>query len=425
MPECSSRGPLLTPSAALGVELDKLTDVGALYLKSKHPTDRLLGRNLLLCASRAGSLSATIFLVYSAHIQGALKAVQLVKPKTHLKSSVQAGATSVQALVLQGKLYLDQKLYKEAASCFEKAIAVARQCKDNDDTRLDKFLRWIGFDMGTNDPNLDKRRPQDLGLDHVEAHIQLAILRGNHKIGGDGIANLRIAALKYDDPMAYYMLACRDSIQFSYKWLQYMLKAAASGYRSAMEEVADLLGFEEEDLEKMVPDKRVRDWVLHNPVYWTASKHVESPSSPFYNSGDPKNQRILRRYDWALAWQKAAAARAQDINLAYFNIALIQWAKANKMQEMKLPLRLVRLWRVLSLGHTKALKKARKVEMELKKYSEIEFRLREQHPMYREAADLLDCRIRKSASIEWLFKFLESIDDVPAGTWRWDKNKPL
>ncbi|KAE9990940.1 hypothetical protein Vi05172_g8451 [Venturia inaequalis] len=440
MKKSNSSQTLVELCSALGVELDKLTDVGTLYLQSKHPADRLLGRNLLLSASRAGSLAATIFLVYSAHSQQSLNAAELVKPRIHLKSSVQAGTTNVQALVLQGILYRDRKLYKEAASCFEKAIALAGR-KDTDDSRFVKFLRWIGLDIGFQDPNLDKRRPQDLALDQVEAHIQLATLQNNHQIGGEGSENLKIAALEYDDPRAYYMLASVND-QYSYEWLQYMMKAAASGYGSAMEEIADLLGFSEEELKKLVPDQRVQDWVLESPVHWPRlGDHFHWPGSSYFSGCTYQDiphrltryrwaVRTLRRCDWAVKWHEAASVRAQkNSRLDNFNYAMLYWRMADILEEIKRPLHLVRYYRASSLANARHLERSRKVDKELKKFSEVEFRLFEQHHMYREAAEILDRwmaegpRVEASMNISWLLGMLRSIDRVPAGTWRWNRKR--
>lgn len=419
------------PLTALGYELDELTDVGTLYLSSRHPADQLLGRNLLLCASRAGSLSATIFLVHSAHRKKDLKAAELVKPMAHLKKAVQSKTTNVQALVLQGILYEEQKLYKEAASCFSEAIAVPHQ--DKDDSSLVKFLRWIGLDLDTKDPNLDKRRPQDLALDHVEAHIQLGMLYNEGKIGGAGAKNFenaadnyRIAALEYDDPSAYYTLARKYEKEYSYGWLLHMLKAAASGYGAAMEEIAELLGFPEEIVMSRVTDQRVRDWVLNNPVYWPSLKDYR-PKSLLYSSGDPKKHRTMQRLRWALEWYEAAQPRAKEDNkLSLFASADLQWRMADLMQDMNMSLRVVRFWRAHALTHKRGLGMEKKVNAELKKHAEYEFRKMEQSPMHREAREILDYWTRNRPDMDevWLMDFLKDIDDVPAGTWRPNKTKP-
>ncbi|TID15205.1 Structure-specific endonuclease subunit SLX1 [Venturia nashicola] len=420
----SSVQTLVKLCSVLGVKLDDLTDVGSFYLRSKHPDDRLLGQNLLLCASRAGSLSATIFLVFSARNQDSLNAGRFSEPRTHLKSSVQAGTTNIQAWVLQGKLYQDQERYKEAASCFEKAISLANQCKDADDTWMVKFLRWIGFDVGIKDPNLETR-PQDVALDHVEAYIQLATLQNNHKIDGDGKKTMKVAALKYDDPKAYFSLAGYQTEKYSYEWLQYMLKAAASGYGSAMEEIADLLSRSEEELEEMVSNQRVRDWVLQSPVYWPMFAESFGPSSPLETSEGGEKRRTLERYRWALAWLTAASERAHENNgFENYLFATLQWKLGELTQELKLPLRSVREWLVNGLSHARTLEKSRKVDQELRKWSEIDFREMQKHSMYQEAAEILDYWISEgSMDISWLRVFLEAIENVPAGTWRSDKKR--
>lgn len=430
MPTRSEQGHFLTPLAALNVDLDDITDVGPLYIQSKHPADKLLGRNLLLCASRAGSLSATIFLVYTANRQKSLHAVELVKPKAHLKSSVQSGTTNVQALVLQGLLYRDQKLYKEAASCFKKAIAVPEQDKDADETRLSKILRWIGFDLDTKDPNLDQRRPQDFALDHVEAYIQLATLprSSDAKANQDAIENLKIAALKYDEPRAYFHLTRAGTTIYTYEWLLYMLKAAASGYGSAMENIAELLSFSEKDLEIKVPDRKVRDWVLNSPVY--DQTFQKWSLNGLHRGFGWKQDRTIERYKWAIVWHLAAEGRAEDSNkLVNYAVSKLQWAIADLLEETGMPLSTIRRWRVHSMSFTKGLQQSRNVDTELRKESEVIFRQMEQSSKGQEAQEIYDHWVREGCrdgelDEEWIGHFLEAIDDVPAGAWRRNKRKP-
>ncbi|QDS74932.1 hypothetical protein FKW77_004360 [Venturia effusa] len=404
--------------SALHVELDELTDLGQIYLQTKHPADKLLGRNLLRCASRAGSLSATIFLVYSARMQNQLHASELVKPRLHLKSVVESGTTNVQALVLQGLLYKDLKSDEKAVSCFRQAVALPKQKNRGEDSRLVKFLQWVGFDVDNKDPNLDVRRPQDLALDQVEAYIQLAELTGrsNRKV-------LEIAALDYDDPRAYFHLADSGTATYSYKWLQYMLKAAASGYPSAMERIALLLEYPKE-IEDAVPDKKVRDWVLKNPIYNNARESQPSHAS---SSQDEKRNTALR-YLWALDWHEAVMDRTEDgVNRTTYSIAVLEWKIAGLMEEAGRPRHSIRFWRTHSMMQSTYLARSKNVDSDLRKDFESVFRGLHELPEGREAREISDywLRVCKNPDNAWLKQFLETIDDVPIGTWSNKQKKPM
>merc|ERR1712115_678568 len=102
---------------------------------------------------------------------------------------------------------------------------------------------------------------KDIELDVVAAHIGLARIQLYHSQPiqrEDGVKNLEIAALEYDDPMAFFELArhletvareqSKDDIAHrqdtdpldhewmrlvSHEWLEYITKAAVSGHAIA------------------------------------------------------------------------------------------------------------------------------------------------------------------------------------------------
>lgn len=403
-------------TTALKLQLDDLTDLGRLYLQSKHPLDTVLGRDLLLCASRAGSSSATVFLVHSARKLGVLNTFELTKPKALLKKLVQSETASVQALVLQGILYQDQKLDIEAAALFKKAIAQPRQDKYAHEAWWVKPLERIGLDLAVKDPNLDSSRPEDLELDVAQAHMHLSTLQYDSlNEPSAALENLKVAALEYDDPAAYFLLAGTFR-KFSYEWLEHMRKAAASGHSSAMEYIAELHGYSEEDLENIVDDEKVRDWVLNNPLF----DHPDVRA--FYNiSSDRKKCRTIWRYSWASDWHMAAMPRAEKGHkTANYSVAKLYWSISDIREELASPLDLVRKTRVLAVDHMKAVLQIKGVGNEFKKKSELVWKDMLQEPTGQEAEAIWKHWTSQKCpiTVEWLFRFLKSINHVPAGTWK-------
>jgi hypothetical protein len=374
-----------------------------------------------MCASRAASPSATIFLVNAARKQNSLTAPELVKPQAHLKQLIQSNSTNVQALVLQGMLYQNQGKNSLAASLFKQAIAQPHKNTDPDENLPKRLARFIGFELENSDPNLDPRRPEDLELDVVQAHMQLSILQFTEHDDEAALENLKVAALKYDEPVAYFLLAERAD-QYSLEWLEYTRKAAASGYSSSMEDMGVIHSWSEEDLKQNVKDERVRDWILNNPLFGTEG-WITSLTAALSKS-QQKNLRTVKRYEWAVDWHVAADQRAHDRHKwAPYRVARLQWAMADLKQHIgQAPIWQLRYERVVCLKNMHYLEITKGVDPALK--SEVEVVLRDilKDAMGREARALNIHWHNQGRTFQndgnWLKDFLKSIDNVPIGKWR-------
>jgi len=399
------------------VDIEDLTGLGALLLQSKNPLERLLGRNILLSASRAGSHSATIFLVNAARKQNTLTTQELIKPQAQLKQIVKSGSASVQALVLQGMLYHQQRAYTLAASLFEQAIAMPQKSTKED--LLTRIGRFIGLDLENQDPNLDPRRPEELELDVVQAYVQLSgVQYGNHipSKKDEALENMKVAALKYDDPVAYYQLA--ETVEkYSLNWLEYTRKAAASGYSVAMEDMGAIHAMKEEELRTTITDERVLDWVLNNPLF-----SVPMPNGIKSTTSNKDKLRTVQRYTWAIEWYMAAGERANKAMEAARHLAMIEWNIADLHQSMGYELLDVRLRRIRARHRLQFAILAKGGDVDTKYKGEVILKNILKEPMGRETAELHEFwQSQKEPHCidrEWLISFLKTIDEVPAGTWK-------
>jgi hypothetical protein len=408
--------------AGFSVDIEDLTGLGALLLQSKNPVERLLGRDILLSASRAGSHSATIFLVNAARKQNTLTTKELIKPQAQLKQIVKSGSASVQALVLQGMLYHQQRAYTLAASLFEQAIAMPQKStKEHLSTRIGRF---IGLDLENQDPNLDPRRPEELELDVVQAYVQLSGLQyGNHipSKKDEALENMKVAALKYDDPVAYYQLA--ETVEkYSLKWLEYTRKAAASGYSVAMEDIGAIYAMKEEELKTTITDERVLDWVLNNPLF-----SVPMPTGIKSTISNKEKLRTVQRYTWAKEWYIAAGRRAITAMEAARHVAMIEWNIADLHQSMGHELWNVRLWRICARERLRFAVLSKGGDVDTKYKGEVVLKDTLKEPMGRETAELHSFwrsqKIPHCNDQKWLESFLKTIDEVPAGTWKKEEKK--
>jgi tetratricopeptide (TPR) repeat protein len=359
--------------------------------------------------------------VNSARKQGSLSATELAKPKAHLQELVKSDPTNVQALVLQGLLYKNQGSNSMAASLFEQVIAQRSKNMTPDEKPLKKFLRGFGFNFERSDPNLDPRRPENLELDVVQAHIQLSVLQYPENKEA-ALENLKIAALTYDDPIAYSLLA-RTAPKYSLEWLEYTRKAAASGHSSAMEGMGEIHSWTDELLKEKVEDERVRDWILNNPLFNAPSQSISltSLSKAQWNA-----MRTVKRYEWAKGWYGAAGRQAHDRqNLANYEITRINLAVIGLMESIgQSPPWWIRYERVVSLKNLRRLQTTDGIDATLKPQVQLAVRKLVQDQMGPETQALENLWDRQGKNLasnsDWLREFLKSIDNIPLGKWRSD-----
>jgi tetratricopeptide (TPR) repeat protein len=225
-----------------------LTNLARVLLKSYNPVDKRQGWRLLEAASKAGSISAVTFSVKQALKQKQLH-LPIVAPALRQLDSIVSQGKDVSALVLGGKIYESQgklaealRIYKKATTLKDATItskSVASEWEDAEDMDLDICTAWLGI------ANIHLK--VDPKFHHYDAAIEA----------------LRIAALDYDDPSAYAKLAAFQP-KCTAPWLEYRLKAAASGHGESAFELGLLYALSK-DQALAIEDTTVRGEVLKNP----------------------------------------------------------------------------------------------------------------------------------------------------------------
>jgi hypothetical protein len=312
------------------VQLDDVTNLARIYIRSRDAGDRLLGRKILLRLSTAGSAVATVHAVKMAYKQKQLHSQEVQQPLARLRELAAQG-TYIPAMVLQGLIYESIGRSAIAIGLYEKAIKLGEVedssavVKKSEESFLKRLLGKEEVDWSEkamSKPGAALAEEEDRELDIATAYVQLGglILDKNF---GQGKKCFEAAALKYDDPNAYFYLAEFEGGEYTWKWLQYTLKAAASGHTDAAHNLGVFYALPRDEVRK-IKDKKIQDELFNNPVfrptlwdhllwntirhhdlswYWAATrqKAMSTTTAPFED---------IHRLQWALKWHGLAWAQA-------------------------------------------------------------------------------------------------------------------
>ncbi|KFZ17731.1 hypothetical protein V502_04422 [Pseudogymnoascus sp. VKM F-4520 (FW-2644)] len=166
---------------------------------------RKLGENMMVCAAVLGDLNSIVVVLNKALRSDQLHHPHLLLPMTKLKFYANQG--NPEAMIMYGRILDREKKYGEAAAMFQKVAETPRD--------------------GSVDAEIGNALVQQGNLCYRDGKKEEARM------------NFKKAALEFDNPEGYYKLAFIMPDQDPLKET-YLLKAAASGIREAVVEVAAL-----------------------------------------------------------------------------------------------------------------------------------------------------------------------------------------
>jgi hypothetical protein len=315
---------MLTPSlpTALNINVDDLTNLARVLLRSFEPVDKRQGWILLESACRAGSPSAIVF-----NVKLALRQKQLHHPKVatalqQLKSLVIEG-DGVSELVLAGKVAESQGKIGEALELYKGATArhavtttavkpIDTPWEDVEDMDLDVCTAWNSI---------------------ANIHLKVASRHHDHDAA---MQAFRTAAFEYDDPYAYSRLA-DDEPECTALWLQYRLKAAASGHGQSAFDLGQLYSLPEEQA-LAIEDPTVRNEILKNacsqalPSLFMVLRRYRGVIWGRSHEDWPEYSVFLRQY-FATHWHDIAVKVGHYESLPrlaaiYYELGDVGWANA-------------------------------------------------------------------------------------------------
>jgi hypothetical protein len=262
----------LARASAFNINVDDLTNLARVLLRSFDSVDRRQGWNLLDSACRAGSPSAVVFNVKQALRQKQLHHPSVAAALQQLKSLVVEG-DNVPGLVLAGKVAESQGKTSEALALYKRATArhavtttpaktIDNPWEDVEDMDVDVCTAWMSI---------------------ANIHLKIASLFHDHEAA---MQAFRTAALEYDDPYAYSRLADNEP-ECTALWLQYRLKAAASGHAQSAFDLGQLFSLPMEQV-LAIKDPTVRSEILNNPC-----------------SQQLPNLTVIKNEYWRVIWKKS------------------------------------------------------------------------------------------------------------------------
>ncbi|KAL9631771.1 MAG: hypothetical protein Q9164_005712 [Protoblastenia rupestris] len=165
-------------------------------------------QNLWLTASDLGDSLATLQLMTRAHKSNTLMIPSLANAREHIKDLARRGNPA--ALFYHGVFLEDQNRVHDALNLYTQSIEA----------------RWEHW-----------REIHSLDLYGGDIWIRISAAKNKLKNRAGAHEALRVAAVEYDDPKAYYHLARSFVQSYEMMYEEYMLKAAASGNINAAHEL--------------------------------------------------------------------------------------------------------------------------------------------------------------------------------------------
>jgi tetratricopeptide (TPR) repeat protein len=290
----------MPPVPEFGISIDAAYTLARLLVRSSGPLDRFQGRQILLQASQLGSAKATLYAVKTATKTRQLDKQDIQPVLDQLQKLATQKATVVPALVAQARIHEENGEFPAAEALYTKAINAVPEARPSVIARLGKRIKER-FNLEDAEAVVKKKitvDDMDTELDVVAAHLGLAQLQ-YHRLSdhGEAIKNWEIAALEYDDPVAYFNLATHLEtiaklhnedksddhhwlLYVPYKWYEYMMKAAASGHAEACYKIGMfyMLGYKGHT--QQIADYRLQTALASNPLM-TASPGIFRASSKY------------------------------------------------------------------------------------------------------------------------------------------------
>ena len=199
----------------------------------------ILARQLLFSASAIGESTATIYILNSALRRKTLDSPQYIAPLAHLRTLAAPPHSSIEAMVLLGKIYESQNEEDKALQLYRQAASTSPSTEGEVETQLPL--------------------PGE-GVASALVHQGLILQQRGNTSGAE--AAFRQAALEHDDPTGYFRLALLQRLNSSTQET-YLLKAASSGITLAATSLGQIhLGrARTEPADKATHVKLAKEWL--------------------------------------------------------------------------------------------------------------------------------------------------------------------